>query len=179
VIALVLVLSAAVGLGIGFGIREYLERRDGDEAAGADPAGEPPPEATTTTSTTTTTTTTIPTVAVSVRWVIADDVDRPVGGPCQADPPHDPAATLEVQDDTGQTLAGPVPAGEGTAEPGTGFVDDIFNFTSCVYTVAFEAVPEREVYLLVPSSGDEALTVTAADLETAGGQVEYVINTGI
>ena len=73
--------------------------------------------------------------------MIADDIDRPVGEACQADPPRDPTATLEVQDTGGHTLAGPTEAGEGRAEPGTGLVDDVFNFTSCVYTVDFLLCP--------------------------------------
>ena len=110
--------------------------------------------------------------------MIADDIDRPVGEACQADPPHDPTATLEVQDTGGHTLAGPTEAGEGQAEPGTGLVDDVFNFTSCVYTVDFHAVPEVDTYIIIPSSGDDPLTITAVDLEAAEGQVELVADTG-
>jgi hypothetical protein len=166
-VALVLLVGAGAGLGIGLGIQAYRDR-DGEQAAD----GQPLPE------TTTTTTTTVPTRPLSVRWVIADDIDRPVGEACQADPPRDPTATLEVQDTGGHTLAGPTEAGEGRAEPGTGLVDDVFNFTSCVYTVDFEAVPEVDAYIIVPSSGDEPLTITAVDLEAAEGQVELVADTG-
>ena len=165
-VALVLLAGAGAGLGIGLGIQAY---RDGDGEQAAD--GQPPPD-------TTTTTTTVPTRPLSVRWVIADDIDRPVGEACQADPPRDPTATLEVQDTGGHTLAGPTEAGEGRAEPGTGLVDDVFNFTSCVYTVDFHAVPEVDAYIIIPSSGDEPLTITAVDLEAAEGQVELVADTG-
>ena len=167
-VALVLLAGAGAGLGIGLGIQAYRDG-DGDGEQAAD--GRPPPD-------TTTTTTSVPTRPLSVRWVIADDIDRPVGEACQADPPRDPTATLEVQDTGGHTLAGPTEAGEGRAEPGTGLVDDVFNFTSCVYTVDFRAVPEVDAYIIIPSSGDEPLTITAVDLEAAEGQVELVADTG-
>ena len=91
-----------------------LPRRGGSQAADA------PERARPTTTTTTTTTTTVPTRPLSVRWVIADDIDRPVGEACQADPPRDPTATLEVQDTGGHTLAGPTEAGEGRGRAGHG-----------------------------------------------------------
>jgi len=163
-VVLVLLTGAAAGLGIGLGLQAYRDRQD-EQAAGDAPLPE-------------TTTTTIPTVPISVRWVIADDADRTVGESCQAAEPHDAAATLEVQNAVGEVLAGPSPAGEGTAELGTGFADDVFNFTSCVYTVTFEAVPESASYVIVPNTGDEPLTVAGADIDAADGLVEYVINTG-
>ncbi len=64
------------------------------------------------------------------------------------------------------------------AEIGTGLLDDVFNFTSCAYTIAFDAVPESAVYVLVPSSGDEPVSLLRADLESAGWQAEIVVNTG-
>jgi hypothetical protein len=171
VTALVLLLGAGAGLGIGLGIQAYRDRQD------ADAAGESP-STTTTTTVPTTTTTTVPTIPISVRWVIADDADRTVGDACEAAEPHDSTATLEVQNTAGEVLAGPTEAGEGTAELGSGFADDIFNLTSCVYVVAFDAVPEAATYLIVPNTGDAPLTVAGADLATTDGQVEFVINTG-
>ena len=168
-VALVLLVAAGAGLGIGLGIQAYRDRNDEQAAGGSAPSRDDHD---------TPRRRPVPTRPLSVRWVIADDIDRPVGEACQADPPRDPTATLEVQDTGGHTLAGPTEAGEGQAEPGTGLVDDVFNFTSCVYTVDFEAVPEVDAYIIIPSSGDEPLTITAVDLEAAEGQVELVADTG-
>ena len=39
-------------------------------------------------------------------------------------------------------------------------------------------MPEVDAYIIIPSSGDEPLTITAVDLEAAEGQVELVADTG-
>lgn len=170
-IAVVLLLAAALGVGAGLGIREYQDRQEGDQASSEDL----PPATTTTTPPTTTTT--IPTDPLMVRWVIADDVDRVIGDACQGEPPYDATATLQVQDETQAALTEPLAAGEGLAELGTGLLDEVFNFTSCVYTVTFEAVPESSVYVVVASSGDE-VSFLRSDLQALDWQVEIVINTG-
>ncbi len=115
---------------------------------------------------------------MSVRWVIADDAIRDIGAACEAAEPHDAGATLEVRDLDGEVLAGPVEAGEGTAEPGNGALDDILGFTTCVYVVDFGPVAETEGYLLVPDTGDGPFTVAPEDLDAGGGQIEIVVNTG-
>lgn len=167
-VVVVLLVSAAVGVAIGVGLQEYRDRQD---AAGTTPAPDP--------TTTTTTTTTIPTVALQVRWVVADDAFRDVGTSCEAAAPHDSSATLEVRDGAGASLAEPVEVGQGTAELGTGVIDDVLGFTSCVYTLDFEAVPEADTYVLVPSTGEPEVTFAAAELEAADWRAEIVSNTGI
>ncbi len=169
-VAFVLLLAAALGVAAGLGIREYQDRQNGDQATSEDF----PPASTTTT----TTTTTIPTRPFSVRWVIADDAIRDIGAACEAAEPHDGGATLEVRDLDGEILAGPLEAGEGTAEPGDGALDDILGLTSCVYVVDFGVVAETDGYVLVPDTGDSPVTVAPADLDAGDGQVELVINTG-
>jgi len=172
VVAAVLLVSAAVGLGVGLLVREYRDRQQ-DGTPGADAAvGEPP-------DTTTTTTTTIPTIPLSVRWVIADDATRDEGDPCVAAAPHDSEASITVQDEDGTPLAGPEAAGEGVAEPGTGFLDDTLGLTSCVYTLTFDAVTEAETYVLVPDTGDDPVTFSAEEVESADNELELITNTGI
>lgn len=169
-IALVLLLAAGLGVGAGLGIREYQDRQGEDQASSEDF----PPA----TTTTTTTTTTIPTRPFSVRWVIADDAIRDIGAACEAAEPHDASATLEVRDLEGEVLAGPLEAGEGTAELGDGALDDLLGFTSCVYIVDFGAVAETDGYVLVPDTGDGPFTVAPDDLDAGDGQIEIVVNTG-
>jgi len=166
-ITVVLLLAAALGVGAGLGIREYQDRQDGGQASTEDF----PPA-------TTTTTTTIPTRPFRVRWVIADDAIRDIGQVCEAAEPHDGTATLEVRDLDGEVLAGPLEAGEGTAELGNGALDDILGFTTCVYIVDFGAVAESDGYVLVPDTGDGPITVAPEDLDAGEGQIEIVVNTG-
>ena len=180
-VAAVLLLSAALGLGIGYGVRELRQEETGAPQPGADDAvGERPPTTTTTTTTTPpTTTTTIPTIPLSVRWVIADDASRNVGDRCEAAEPHDSSASIEVQDDDGTTLAEAVEAGEGVAEVGTGVLDETFGFTSCVYSLAFAPSIQADVYVLVPDTGDSPVSFSADEVEANGGQLELVANTGL
>lgn len=164
-ITVVLLLAAALGVGAGLGIREYQDRQDRDQAAEDFPPAS-------------TTTTTIPTRPFRVRWVIADDAIRDIGAACEAAEPHDATATLEVRDLEGEVLAGPLEAGEGSAELGDGALDDILGFTSCVYVVDFGAVAETDGYVLVPDTGDGPFTVTPEDIDADDGQIEIVVNTG-
>jgi hypothetical protein len=176
-VAAVLLLSAAIGLGIGLGFRKYQDRED----ASGGPATAPADTTTTTTATTTTTTTTttIPTIGLSVRWVIADDASRTVGDPCEAAEPHTSDARMRVEAEDGTVLSEAVAAGEGVAEPGTGILDDTLGFTSCVYTLAFDSVTEAGTYVLVADTGDDPVSFSADDVAAAGGQVEVVVNTGL
>ncbi len=173
-VAAVLLVSAAIGLAVGLGVQEYRDRGEASADAGSDggaedDSSEPPA---------TTTTTTIPTIPLSVRWVIADDASRTEGEPCEAAAPHDGDATLAVQDDGGTPLAEPVAAGQGVAESGTGILDDTLGLTSCVYTLTFEAVAESPSYVLVPDTGDEPVAFSADEVDGADGQLEVIVNTG-
>ncbi len=166
---LVLLLFAAVGLAIGLSIREYQDRQDAESAQSDDPVDEPPPD--------TTTTTTVPTLPITVRWVIADDATRVVGDPCEAESPYDSSATVGLVDGEGEEIAEETPVGEGVAEAGGGLLDQPFGLTSCVYTVSFGAVTQSANYVVVPSDEDQ-VPFTAAEVDAVGGTLEITTDVG-
>jgi hypothetical protein len=63
------------------------------------------------------------------------------------------------------------------AEEGTGLID-FLGLTSCVYTIDFDEVAEVDTYVVVPDTGDAAVSYTAQEVEAGDGEVELITNTG-